>query len=74
MNFETEVSVCAHRVAIRYWGFASILTPELEKYLTEEGENRSQECIVNGCREGELCAYWEADGQEEEIRGWWEIK
>ncbi len=70
-SFETTVEVCAHRVAIRYWDFDAELTDELEEALTEEGERRAQELIIDGYHSGELnCVY----RGEEEIRGWWEIE
>lgn len=68
-SYETESEVCCHRVAIRYWGFTSELTDELEAELTEHGEERAKFCIIDGCRSGDLnCLHG-----EEEIRGWWEI-
>ena len=74
-SLETTVDVCCHRVAVRYWGFRSKLTPELEALLTEEGERRAQECIIDGCHSGQLCCYYcPEDGKEEEIHGWYEIE
>ncbi len=72
-EFKTEISVCSHRVIIRYWDFDSIVTPSMEKFLTEEGENMAMDRIIDGYTAGDLCAYWLADCQEEEIHGWWEI-
>jgi hypothetical protein len=75
-TFDTVVEVCCHRVAVRYWDFTAELTDELRAELTEEGERRAQECIIDGCRSGQLVHYWhnEATGEEEEIFGWWEIE
>ena len=74
-SFETTVEVCAHRVAVRYWDFDAELTDELEEVLTEHGEERARECIVEGYHSGELnCLYTDAQGEQEEIRGWWEIE
>jgi hypothetical protein len=71
-SFETTVDVCCHRVAVRFWGFTSKLTPELEAHLTEEGEIRAQECIIDGCHSGQLVAF--NPDTEEEIHGWYEIE
>ena len=74
-SFETSVEVCCHHVAVRWWGFTSELTDELKDTLTEEGESRAQECIIDGCHSGQLCCYYvDNDGKEEEIYGWWEIE
>jgi hypothetical protein len=74
-SFETTVEVCCHRVALRYWDFDAELTEELEADLTEEGERRAQECIIDGCHSGDLnCLYVDDKGHDEEIRGWWEIE
>lgn len=73
-QFESSVSVCCHNVALRYWDFDAELTPELEELLSEHGESRATECIVQGIHSGDLnCLYVDDDGEEEEIRGWWEI-
>ena len=73
-HYETTVEVCCHRVSLRYWDFDHELTEELEKLLTEEGEHRAQECIIEGCHGGELnCVHTEGD-HDEEIRGWWKIE
>jgi hypothetical protein len=76
-SFETTVEVCAHRVAVRYWGFDAELTDELEEALTEAGEEHAKECITEGYVCGEL-NYLHTDfdngDEQEEIRGWWEIE
>jgi len=71
--FETTAEVCCHRVALRYWDFTSRLTDALKDELTEHGEERAQECIIDGCSSGELNCYYVDGKKEEEIRGWWEI-
>lgn len=71
-SFETTAQVCAHRVEIRYWGFRTELTGNLESRLTAEGEERAQELIAEGYIEGELNCYCPAT--DEEICGYWEIK
>lgn len=78
-SFETIVEVCCHRVQIRYWGFKTPLTDEVEQRLEEEGEQRAKQMICEGFYSGELnCLYVDDDvdddGKEEEIRGWWEIE
>lgn len=73
-SFETTVKVCCHHVAVCYWGFETTLTDELEADLTKEGEHRAQECILQGYCNGELnYLHVDANGKDEEIRGWWEI-
>ena len=72
-EFETTVEVCCHRVALRYWDFTHKLTDELREELTTHGEERAQECIIDGCSSGELNCYYVDGKKEEEIRGWWEI-
>jgi len=70
-KFNGTVSVCAHQVAFRYWEIGRELTADLEVRLTSEAEERAQDCIIEGYREGELnCLDPES---QEEIRGWWEI-
>ena len=73
-SYETTVEVCCHRVAVRYWGFDHELTDELIEVLTNEGEERAQTCIIEGCHSGELNCYYVDGKKEEEIRGWWEIE
>ncbi len=73
-SFETTVEVCCHRVALRYWNIDHELTDELIDELTEHGEERAHDCIVEGCRSGQLCCYYYDDESEEEIFGWWEIE
>lgn len=73
-EFKGYVTTCVHRVAFRYWDFEAELTPELESRLTEAAEERAKECIIDGCHSGDLnCYHVDDDGNEEEIRGWWEI-
>ena len=62
-SFETTVEVCCHRVAVRYWGFDHELTDELIEVLTNEGEERTSKCIIEGCRSGELNCYY-LDGKK----------
>ena len=73
-SFETTVEVCCHRVAVRYWDIDHELTDELIDELTEHGEERARDCIVEGCRSGQLCCFYHDDETEEEIFGWWEIE
>ena len=75
--FEGEVETCCHHVSFSYWDFDHELTLELETELTEHTEQRAKECIIEGYSSGELnCLYHtKQDGSDdEEIRGWWEIK
>lgn len=68
-NIEMTLTICCHRVVLRYWDFVHPITDELKNILEEHGRERVNECINDGCRSGELnCLY-----DEEEIRGWWEI-
>jgi len=76
-SFETEVETCCHHVSVRYWGFNHKLTPELQTELIDEAQRRATDCIIEGFSSGELnCLYHtKQDGSDdEEIRGWWEIK
>ena len=74
VQFEGHVTTCVHRVLFRYWDFGAELTPELEERLTEAAEERAKECIIDGCHSGDLnYLYVDDDGNDEEIRGWWEI-
>ena len=74
-EFEGIVNVCAHSVTFRYWDFDLELTDELRDFLTEEAEERAQQCIIEGYHSGELnCLYVDDGGEEHEIGGWWEIE
>jgi len=53
-SFEAEEEILLHRVAIRFWGFESKLTPELEQELLDEGKERAREMIQQGYVSGEL--------------------
>jgi hypothetical protein len=74
-KFETEVNVCAHYVAVRYWNIPESVqeVDDLESLLTEEAENRAQELIAQGYQSGELNCLVHNDEAEAEVRGWWEI-
>lgn len=64
------VVVCMHTIAYRYWGFKHEKTEDLKSRLASEAEERAKHLINEGYHSGELnCLY-----EEEEIRGWWEIK
>jgi len=74
-SFNTIIRVCCHHVALRYWDFDHELTEELKEILTEQGEERARECITKDCCSGELNALFvDEDGNDHEIRGWWEIE
>lgn len=74
-SFDGIVEVCCHRVSFSYWDFDAEQTEDLEQRLEEHAEERAKECIIDGCMAGELnCLYVDDEGNDEEIRGWWEIK
>lgn len=72
---EGESSVCAHRVAWRFWGDHDIeLTDELKEWMKSHAEERAKELIIEGYHSGELNYLHNPEiGEESEIRGWWEI-
>lgn len=71
-TFEGTANIYAHRVSFRYWDFESELTPELQDSLQNEAEEKAKHDLNEGCHAGELnCVNPDND---EEIRGWWDIK
>ncbi len=70
-----SVHTCAHEVAYNYDLHYVQPTPELLDELADEAEERAHFCISSdGYVSGELnFLYRSRNGQERELRGWWEI-
>jgi hypothetical protein len=71
LDHKGSVHVCAHHVKYSYWGeHAFELTDEIKARLETEAEDRAKAMITEGYVSGELnCLI----GDDEEVRGWWEI-
>lgn len=82
--YRGRTTVLLHSIRFRYNLHDHELTDDLRKCLHREARSRARHCIKEGYHSGELnCLYvfpdpiWATSGldvQEEEIRGWWEIK
>jgi uncharacterized membrane protein len=62
------ISVCAHRVTVRWWGGP---LEDMIPLLMEDAEERVKEMIPQGYTSGELCY---EDDTLRNFKGYWEIQ
>jgi hypothetical protein len=68
---EGTTETCCHRVSYWFEGEKRVSLP-LKRELEEHAEERAKECIIQGCRSGEL--NYTDSGTEREYMGWWKIE
>jgi hypothetical protein len=66
-SHEGTIEVCAHKVAVRWWGGP---LEDMVDILMEHAEEHIKEMIVQGYTSGQLL--WE--DEDRGFTGWWEIE